>query len=270
MKYVFDFHDYKTFLHHHEQHRTSLQRGFRSRLAETLPCQNAYISQVMNGGANFSPEQGLKIAEFIKLNAAESRYFVVLIEHARAGTRELREFHQRDLDEMREKFLNLATRVSATHTLSMEQQSVYYSSWLFMTVHLMTTISGYRTIAKIAEALGMNEDVIRDAVLFLLEMQLLEEKSGHLVPGPTQLHLSKDSPLVHQHHTNWRVNSIRQLTDNNKNNLHYSTISSLSRADAEKLRSRFIQVIQEYVETIRPSREETLYNFNLDFYCLVK
>jgi hypothetical protein len=57
----------------------------------------------------------------------QARYFVVLIEQARAGTVELHEFFERDLNEMRERFLNLANRVSSSHTLSLEHQSVYYA-----------------------------------------------------------------------------------------------------------------------------------------------
>src|SRR4051812_19263358 len=107
MKSVFDFNNYKAFLQHLEDHRSAVRRGFRSRLAEALACQNAYISQVLNGSANFSPEQGLKIANFLGINAGETRFFLVLIEHARAGTRELRDFYQRDLDEMRDRFLDV-------------------------------------------------------------------------------------------------------------------------------------------------------------------
>lgn len=269
MIHVFDFRDYKDYLKALEAQRAPVQRGFRTRLAESLDCQNAYISQILNGSANLSPEQGLKIAAFLSLNEDEARYFVILIEYARAGTRELKEFHRRDLDVLREKFLNVEKRVAA-HALSLESQSVYYSGWLYMTVHMIATIPTYQTIAKISAALGASEEAVQEVVLFLLETELLSEKNGRLLPGPTQLHLSKDSPYVRQHYTNWRVASIQKLTEKDPRGLHYSAVSSLSISDAEKIRSKLIQVIQEYVETIRPSKEETLYNFNLDFYSLIR
>ena len=83
---IFDYTDYKAFIKATEEERASLQRGFRSRLAETLECQNAYISQILNTHANFSLEQALKVTTFLQLKENETRYFMLLVDQARAAT----------------------------------------------------------------------------------------------------------------------------------------------------------------------------------------
>jgi uncharacterized protein (TIGR02147 family) len=266
---VFDFHDYKVFLEALSAQRASLQRGFRSRLAEALDCQNAYISQVLNTHANFSLEQGFKISQFLQLTGKETRYFILLIEHARAGTADLRAYFETDLRELREKHLDIKERVGSKQ-LSSEDQSIYYSSWMHATVHVLTTIPKFRTASAIAEALSLEMRVVTEVLLFLLQTGLLVEKKNELHPGETQLHLGKDSPHIRQHHANFRIAAIQSLSSKIDRDLHYSTVSSLSVSDAEKLKSKLVQVIQEYVETVKPSKEEALYNFNLDFYNMIK
>lgn len=58
--------------------------------------------------------------------------------------------------------------------------------------------------------------------------------------------------------------------NDNRTDVQYSTVSTLSKADAEKLGSEMLQLIEKYVETIKPSEEEVMYGFNIDFYNLIK
>lgn len=51
---IFDYSDYKAFILSVDQSRP---RGFRKSLAAAIPCQTAYVSQVLNGGAHFNLEQ---------------------------------------------------------------------------------------------------------------------------------------------------------------------------------------------------------------------
>lgn len=66
------------------------------------------------------------------------------------------------------------------------------------------------------------------------------------------------------------MTAINKLQDEVKGDVHYSTVSTLSKKDADILRARFVQSIQEYVEQLTHSTEETMYCFNLDFFKLVE
>jgi Uncharacterized protein conserved in archaea (DUF2250). len=267
---IFNFKDYKLFLKAIEAERASVQRGFRSRLSEVLNCQNAYISQIFNTHSHFSLEQGFKITEYLKLSDSETKFFLLLIERARAGTKELAQHFSKDIEAMREKHFNVKERVSEAKTLTLEDRATYYSSSLYASIHIITTIPEFRTTESIATALKIPLNETKEMILFLLSCGLLEEKKGQLIPGGTQIHLPKDTAHVRQHHTNWRLTTIGHLSSKKDGNVHYSTVSSLSLEDAKKLKNKFVEVIVEYIETVGPSKEETLYNFNLDFYELLK
>lgn len=270
MESVFEFDDYKSFLSATESSRAHFERGFRSRLAEALGCQNAYISTVLNKEAHFSLEQGLKICVFLGLAGDERKFFLALVEHARAGTPELRAHFADEISSLRKKHLTLKDRVGAAFAISAEAQSIYYSHWSYAAIHMLTTLPHKRDGNDIAEALRLPIETVRSALLFLNSVGLVIEKNGRLLPGPSHIHLGRDSHQIRQHHTNWRLAAIESLVQVDESDIHYSTVSTLSATDAEKLKTRFAREIENYVEIVRASPEQTLYGFNLDFYSLIK
>jgi uncharacterized protein (TIGR02147 family) len=268
-KKIYAFENYKTYLAHMEQNRSQFIRGFRSRVSEAIGCNNAFISQVLNGNAHFSLEQAIKIAAYLNLGEAEERYFLLLIEHARSGTPALRNHFEKLLDELKDKHLNIKNRVKHQTILSIEDQTTYYSQWYYSAVHMMVTVPEFRKVPEIAKALKLNKTLVDKVVLFLLSCGLLTEKNQEFLPGPSYLHLEHNSPNISKHHTNWRMVAINSLQNDDKGDVHYSTVSSLSKKDVERIRQKFVNEIQEYVQGVSQSKEETIYCFNLDFFKLI-
>jgi uncharacterized protein (TIGR02147 family) len=266
MKKCFEFDDYKVFLAEVEASRAQVQRGFRTKLAEGLGVQNAYVSKVLNGEAHFSLEQGVRLCEFLGLDGDERQYLIWLLEHARAGTKELKNFFRSLLNELREKHLNIKKRVGNAAALSAESQATYYSQWYYGAIHALVSVPGFDSVESLGRALGLDRKKIEEAVLFLVDCGMLDQKKGGLVTGATQIHLDRSSPNISKHHTNWRMRAIESLSSGDEFDIHYSAISSLSKADVEKIRAMVVKSVQEYVETVRPSKEETLYSFTMDFF----
>jgi uncharacterized protein (TIGR02147 family) len=270
VKSVFDFNDYKAFLVAFEKARKSFERGFRSKLAEHLGCQSGYISHVLNGDAHLSLEQTMRASSFLNLNERERKYFLLLVEFGRAGTKELRDHFKTELTNYREEFLNIKSRVGDARALTEVEQSTYYSSWQYLAIHVLSSLPEYNDVKSLAQALSIPEQTTAQILLFLTQTGIIVEEKGKLKPGMTQVHLNRESPLIRQHHTNWRIAAIQSLANDAKTDIHYSTVSTLSEKDATILRSQMVKLIESYVETVKPSPEEVMYGFNLDFYGLIK
>jgi len=270
MKSIFDFDDYKAFLKAFEKARKSFERGFRSKFAEHLGCQSGYISHVLNGDAQLSLEQTMRASAFLNLNERERKYFLLLVEYARAGTKELRDHFKSELSNYREEFLNIKSRVGDSRELTESEQSIYYSSWQYLAVHVLSSLPDYNDVNSLAQALSIPVQTTSQILLFLVQAGIIKEEKGTLRPGLTQVHLNRESPLIRQHHTNWRIAAIQSFANDTKTDIHYSTVSTLSEKDAEILRSQMVKLIENYVETVKPSPEEVMYGFNLDFYSLIK
>ena len=268
-KSIFEFSDYKVFLKATEESRKSYEKGFRSRLADQIGCKSGYISHVLNGDANLSLEQTLRAARFLSLQPKERKYFLLLVELSRAGTAELKNHFQEELSLLKDDYLNIKSHVGNSRALSESDQAIYYSSWHYLAIHVLISLQGFHESKSISQALRIPEEVTGRALLFLLQAQIITESGGRLKSGLTQVHLNRESPLIRQHHTNWRMAAVQSLMNANKTDIHYSTVSSLSAADADKLRIDMTQLIEHYVSTIEPSKEEVIYGFNLDFFNLL-
>ena len=129
-----------------------------------------------------------------------------------------------------------------------------------------------QTIAKLESFLKLSRERIAEVLGFLQVTGLAVEEKGHWKVGQNRLHLSRDSDLIRNHHSNWRVEAIKSL-DRGKGaqgseDLHYSAVVSLSREDAIQLKEHWIQALERFGQVVAPSHEETVRAITLDFFSL--
>lgn len=271
MKNIFEFYDYKQFIVALEADRSPLLKGFRTKLAQSLTCQSAFITQVLNGGAHLSAEQALKCSVFLGLNENEKKYFLLLNQYNRAGTEDLKQFLRAEIDQMKERYFDLENRITVQSVLSDAVKNKFYSHWIYPTVHMLITIPEYQTLESIQKALKISKNKTKEVLLFLVSHDLAKESHGKYITGRAQLHLSKNADLVKHHHQNMRLRAIESLQSENYNeDLHYTAISSLSHKDFERLKALLLKTIEDYINVIGPSREEALCGLNIDFYKMLE
>jgi uncharacterized protein (TIGR02147 family) len=241
----------------------------RSGLAAACQCQSAYVSQVLGGNANLSAEQIFKASVYLNLSNEEHDYFMLLAQMNKAGTAELKDYYKAKLLQLNQDRLNLSKRLNTKSVLSVTEQAQYFSSWMYVVVHLMTTIAEYKNEEDIAEVLALPVAKIRETMDFLIRTGLVIRKKEGFAAGGTYNHLSSDSHLLPMMHINGRqlaAETIQRMQQRDfSTNLIYTSTITLSRDDFNKIKEILIQAIQETKDIIRPSKEEILGVFNLDF-----
>jgi hypothetical protein len=106
---------------------------------------------------------------------------------------------------------------------------------------------------------------------FLTNVGLAEKRGTEYFPGQKHIFLGTDSPLIIQHHTNWRTQSIAALDPSNHDHLHYSAVVSIAKEDFEKLKSQFTRGIELARKAwTEAKKEEELCVLALDWYRLEK
>jgi uncharacterized protein (TIGR02147 family) len=268
MRSPFDYHHYKEYL------RDALgtsgpSRGMRSRLAAALRCQTAFVSQVLRGKTHFSLEHMMSTAEFLGLGKEETQYLLLLVQQDRAGTRALQR-HFRELAEAMQKTRSrVAERVQAKAELSGPAQAVYYSAWYYAAVHVLLSVPGFGHESAIADRLALPLAVVVDCLEFLRTVGLaIREPSGRFRIGKTRIHLGSESPLLPLHHTSWRLRAVQSLERRGGDDLHYSSVYSLSREDAAKIRALLLEAIERAEPILRESPEEEIYGMSVDLFRL--
>lgn len=266
-KSIFDFRSYKEFIKAALDARNA-ERGIRSRLAESINCHTAYISQVLNGTAHFSLEQADLITRFLGLNKDESSFLLLLVQFERAGTESLKSHFDLQLKELIKKQHVLKDRLVFKRTLSREDQAIFYSSWHYGAIHILVSIPGCNTERGIAKYLDLPIHKVVDILNFLQNVGLVIKEENRYRVGTSHIHLEHDSPMISKHHTNWRMKAIQSLDDVRPNDLHYSSVITCSEEDAIRLKSVLINAIDEMRAIIRPSKDEAQYAYSLDFFGL--
>ena len=272
MKYMtldlFDHLSYKEYLGLRVETEAQLQRGFRTKFCEHVGCQLSYLSQVINGKPDFTLEQAFRANQFLAHDQQESKYFLLLVQYARAATHELQEYLKQEIREFQKSRSDLKKRLKKTQEITLEDQHKYYSTWYYSAIYVLISIPGFQEVRTIERRLHLPQEIVLEAVQFLEGIGLIEKKDGAYQVTKKNLHLSRDSAFIQRHHINWRSQSLQSAEKNLPGDLHYSMVLAISKADFERVKDVFIRAIEASNEIMKPSPEEEIYGITLDLFRL--
>jgi len=269
VKEIFEFKTYKEFLRV-KTGPSTLRLGVKTAMAKALKCQPTYVSQVLNGTAHFSLEQGDLLSDFLGLINEEKHFFLLLLQRDRAGTKRLEQYFTDQIEQVLTRRLVLTNRLGKENSITPEHQSIYYSSWHYAAIHIALTIPELRQPAALARALGLPLKRISETLDFLCRTGLARQVDQKYILSKTTLRLGRDSHNILKHHTNWRTKAIESLDREEITDLHYSAVVSLGKEDVVKLKDHMLKFIAETIREVRNSKEEELYCYCIDFFDLTR
>jgi uncharacterized protein (TIGR02147 family) len=264
---VFSYSDYQEYLN--DRLATKGEgRGQRSQLAATLKVQNAFVSRVLHQEAHFSLEHALMANKFLGHSEEESDYFLLLVQKAKAGTRELEMHFEKQIAKILERRQVIAERIQVTKNLSAEDQMTYYSAWYYSAIHMMLLVPRWREVESLANYLQLSKDLVQKALEFLVRTGLAKVDGGEYLNGASRIHLGKNSPILPRHHANWRMRATQAMDRSSSEDLFFSGPIALSEKDAAHIRELIMKFLEESEKIIRPSPEEAVFCLDIDYFRL--
>lgn len=246
----------------------SQRRGIKSKMAKTLRCQPTYISQILYGSANLSLEQAETLNGFLEHAKDESDFFLLLVQHDRAGSKRLKAYFEEKIEECLKSRLKLTTRLGGTNELTELEKSKYYSSWRYAALHIGVTVPALQTREALSHFFRLPLPVVTETLTFLVSCGLIEEREGRFKAVIEFVRLGNESHNIIKHHTNWRTQAIDSLDREEISDLHYSGVLSVSEKDAIVLKNKFLEFIAENASLVQKSNSETVYAMCLDLFQL--
>ncbi len=264
---IFDFKSYRDYLKKFLRTQPKNGHGIRTLWAEAMGCQIAFVSHVLNGHYEISIEQAEGLARYIALNKDETEYFILLVQKDRAGTHQLKIFFEKLISEKIEQRENIRNRMKIKNNLSIEDQAIYYSKWLYSAVHIVLTIPEFQSSPEfIAKYFNQNLFSIRQILDFLETRQLIKNNNGIYNVENNFLFINKDSPLFSHQQSFWRQKAIESIYKNNKEDIHFASLFTVSVSDIKKIKDILLKSIEETTDIIKPSKEEKLYSICMDMF----
>lgn len=223
------------------------------------------ITHVFRGDHHLSPEYSLAVAEYLGLNPLETDYFIAMVNFARAGDERTRQFYRAKIREAKDKSLALSKRLEFKNKLDESDQAIFYSTWLFPAVRLMTAIPGCGSSSVIAEKLEVSIQQVNHALEFLLSRNLVEKKNGIFHYHNLSTYVARDSLFAQRHNVNWRMKCLERLDQVAHNEMAYTNPILISQSDFEKVTEQIVQFINEFRKIADPSPSEILCCLNIDW-----
>ncbi|MGZ3691712.1 MAG: TIGR02147 family protein [Pseudobdellovibrio sp.] len=265
---VYDYEDYKNFLNKWIELTPNKGRGQRIKLAQAIRCQTPFITHVLTGDYHFSSEQAEACSRWLGLSPADAEYFVLLVLKQRASNRETQSFFNRQIIKLREQENILKKRLKIKEGLNAEDQLQYYSNWQYAAVHMALLNPKLQDVDSLAHFFQMSRTRVMQILDFLSGVNLIEAANEKIKVKSAMIHLEKASPLLPIHHVNWRLKSIEVIKENLGSNLHYSSTISLSYEDYDWVKSKLSLLLEELVDRVKKSPDETLAALSFDWYKL--
>ena len=265
MKNIYEFDSYKTYLKQLISEHIE-KRGFQASLARAAGCQPSYISQALSGKAELLVDHAAGISEFVGLNQAETEYFITLVQFARATSPILKKIMKTKLQTLKEKQFELVEQIQGLKKTKQEIEGSYYSSWMWTAIHIITSIPQYQTPQNIAERLSLPLIQVKEILQVLQTYGFIQENNNNWVYTKGASHLPRESSMNELNHTHWRLRSISNIQKQIPDDLHYTSVFSMSLEDTEKLRKFLIETIAGSRGIIGPSQSEDIFCMNLDFF----
>lgn len=263
---VFEFRDYKEFLKSWLKEHPKGGRGQLKKMSDHLAVSTTLISQVINGEKHFSLETGAEVTEYLGLNYKEAEYFLLLIEHQRAGAFKLKKILENRLEREQQAGSQMQNRLKADRQLSEEEKMQFYSSWMYSATRILSALPKINSAKDMSERLNLPLGLINSVVEFLLEKSLCKIENGKLTYGAFRTHIGKDSPFVVKHHQNWRVRGFQSMELRRDEDLFFTQPMALSAEAAEKIRLMLPGIIEQIHGISGPSDSEVVRCLGIDWF----
>lgn len=259
---IFNLSDFRDYVHSWVK---AQGRGEYRKIAKVLGVHTTLVSQIFNSKKCLTEEQASKLCDHMNLNTLETDYFLKLVQLERAGTESLKALFRRHLKQLQLQSNDVKTRVPAVGDLSEQDRAIFYSSWQYSLVRLLTSIPEFRTKESIAAHLGLSISRTQEILNFLTSRRLCKEIKGQYHRTEKNTHVEADSSMSLRHHHNWRMKSMTLQERMTRDDLAFTSPLSISVKDAAKVRKILLNTISEIARIVEVSDSEEVIYLGIDW-----
>ncbi len=265
----FSYLEYRDLLQDLINEKSRQVRGVNRKLAEFLGVHTTFLTHVTKKQSHFSQDQALKVAEYFSFTNLETDFFITLISLNRAGNQTTKKYFQEKLDQIVRQGLKLKERLNKNTEMSLQEQSIFYSEWVYSAVRLATALPEGKTVDAVAKILSLPVEKVDRVMAFLLKVGLCKIKDNQLTYNVFSTYVDSNSPFVKRLHDNWRLRSVA-MGSQHFEDLQFTSAATLTQEDFLKLRDEIVVLIQKFEKVTDDSNPQIMAHLNIDWLKLVR
>lgn len=263
---IFSFDNYVEYTSQYVQSLPKAGWGFATKMAEACGIQQALFSQILSNEKDFTPEQALKFAQYIKLNEIEQEYYIELVLAKRASTTELKDFHLQRIGRLKKEGQQIKNHIKDQKNMAPEEKMEFYSNYLYSAVRIFSSIGDGKTSEEIQKHFNVPPLFLKSILEFLLKFDLCYRHGDRYRLGEQKTWAEKGTPYYFKHATNWRLQGIQKLELNRKDDLFISSPMSLSHEDCKVLHNQIVEFVKDFSNRVKNSEAEESVCLNIDYF----
>lgn len=267
MKVIFEYVDYQKYLNDWIHSRPKKGRGIKLALSKYLDITPQQVSKVLNENTHLTLDQAAKLITYLELSDVEGKYFLGLVELARAGSVELREIVQERLDLYSKNWEAPSSRIDIeTRTPSIEDMQTYFSSYLYGAIELITYLEKYQTVESISQYFNISKKKTLKILNFLIELGPIK-KQGEKFTSVGADYFKLPENINKMHIKNWRMRAMASLDYQDEVNLHQNINFVVKRQDIPEMKKHIFNSMVEMSEKyIIDAQGDTICSFCVDLF----
>lgn len=262
---IFEYNSYRQYLRDYFDSK-GVKSGAKKRAAVCLAVHTTFVSQVVLGKAELSLDQAEKMNQFLKHSDEESDHFINLVVYGRASDEALKKRFEKKINQSVRDRNRIDKRIEKDNMLTDVDGEKFYSSYIYGLLHVLSSIPKFQTRECLVKEVGFSETVVNNAIDFMLKIGVLKQDGIKIIPGEKHIHLKTESKMIWQHHVNWRLATMQNLSFKDIDDLHYSLVFSCSESDIIRIKEDLLNTLKKINKTINLSPEEVAYVFCMDFF----
>ena len=264
---LYNYDNYKDFVNDWIRVQKKSGRGKYLEISKFLNIHTTLTSQIFKGERELNHDQGYSLCDYLGFNEIETDYFLLLISKNKAANFKLVKHYDEKIQSLKSELSEIKNRLKQKTVLGEEQKALFYSNWYYSAIRLSTSMDNINSKEDISNFLNIPLKTVGPIVDFLLSVSLLNEEDEKLTIGPTVTHLGPDSPLISNHHGNWRIKAMERHSELKSNEFCFSAPLTINESDVEKVKEILKNSIEQISEIVQASENvDSLYCVNLDWF----
>lgn len=241
------------------------------KMAAACGIQKTYLSKVLNTSVHLNPDQLFTACEYLKLNATETE-FVLLMRECEVATNSKRaNLLKAKIKKIRSDVLKTESAISVKNESSVDSRKwEYYTDVDLQLVHMFLTIPSYaKNPNQICQHIGIDSLRLQAILIKLQDWLIIRYEEGLYQVSDPKLHLPEDSPVFMAFGILQRIKTLEKLrrSKNEKSDDYFfSVVFSASTKLQSTFKRKILDVLKELQASVIESKSEELYQLNIDFF----
>lgn len=238
-------------------------------LADACRVQNAYVSKVLNGSAEFNSDQLYLACNFLELTPPETQYMLLLLEYSRSQVTDRKKELKSTITSIQDQYRQTKSHINPENAWIRQQaRQEYFLDPFLQLIYAALTIPKYQThIENLVQSVGLPKEKLTSGLKKLENFGMIAREKDRWTVTQNHFHIPKEDPLCRPYQSLLKLKSLEQLMKLSDEKF-YSFVWTISMDDKTKtaIQDEFLAFLKKVNPLVLEAPSEKLYQVNFEMF----